>query len=555
MVSPQLNYAFVQLFNPSVNLLAEASNTAPQQVVALINLTLAVDGTYTVRVRAPASQSASTGNYLVTVWDSTPTVASLVINQQEFGQITTPYSANQWDFSATAGQQIQFDLINESAPGIAFNLAGPNGWIGFSNLTSSSGLVTLPYSGAYSIAAFSAGGAYDIAFAFELVQTAETNLSLGGTFTGVFAGNGQPQLLAVTITNSGPLLITLNNSGANNSTELYAQIGSPPTRGAFGYESINPNSPNQQILIPSATPGTYYILIYGNLISTPCSYTVQVLAASVFLTSVTPNLGPNNAAITLTLNGSGFLSASGVQLISTNGTAFPPASVSVDSFTQITANFASNALPAGIYSVQISVPGSGSMTLTNAFQALSTGAANFTTGLTVPPALRAGVAATAYAQYANTGNAPMPAPLMVLTVQQNGLQEALLGLDASLLVQGVWTSAQQPPGFNNTAQFLASGETPGVLQPGENVTVPVYWAGWNGSLVAHGTMPWSLGYIGADNAVLVDWSVLEASMRPTTIPADAWHAIFTAFTAQAGTTWGGYVTLLDNNPPTSDGWD
>ena len=546
VVSPQLNYAFVQLLDPSTNLLAEASIVALRQLATFLKATLPLDGFYTVTVYAPPRPSPIVGNYRLTVWDATPTPESLVINQQEYGQITTPYSANQWNFSAATGQQIQFDLINVSAPGIAFDLTGPNGWIGFSNLTSSSGLVTLPYSGAYSITAFSTGGAYDIAFAFELVQTAETNLAPGGTFTGTFAGNGQPQLLAVAVTNSGPLLITLNNSGANNSTELYVQLGSPPTRGAFGYESITPNSPNQQILIPSAPAGTYYILIYGNVISTPGSYTVEALAANVFLTSVTPNLSPNNAAITLTLNGSGFLPSTSVQLISTNDTSFPAASVAVDSFTQITATFASNALPTGVYSVQVSVPGSGSATLTNSFQALSTGAANFTSGLTVPSVIRQGSTATAYPRYANTGNAPMPAPLLVLTVQQNGLQEAFLGLDASMLAQGVWTSAQQPLGFNHSAQFLASGQIPGVLQPGESLTVPVYWAGWNGSLVPHGDLHWNLGVLTADNSFLVDWPSLEASMRPPNIPADAWHAIFTAFTAQVGTTWGGYVTMLDD---------
>ena len=311
--------------------------------------------------------------------------------------------------------------------------------------------MTLPYAGNYMLTAFGTGGAYGFAYTFELIQTAETNLTIGSTFSGSFFGNGQAQLISVDVTNGIPLLITLNNGGGNNVTELYAQLGSPPTRGTFGYESINPNSPNQQILIPSANSGIYYILIYGNNITTPGNYTVQVLSANVFLTSVAPSLGPNNAALTLTLNGSGFLPATGVQLISTNGTAFLAASVAVDSYSQITANFASNSLPAGIYSVKVLVPGSGSATLTNSFQSLSTGVANFTSGLTVPVIVAAASPATAYAQYANTGNASMSAPLMVLTPQVDGQQKARLGLDASMLAQGIWTSAQQPLGFNHSA--------------------------------------------------------------------------------------------------------
>ena len=50
-------------------------------------------------------------------------------------------------------------------------------------------------------------------------------------------------------------------------------------------------------------------------------------------------------------------------------------------------------------------------------------------------------------------------------------------LDASLQVSGFWTSAT-PDGYSQSVQFLASGATPGVLEPGESITVPVYYAGW-----------------------------------------------------------------------------
>src|ERR1035441_1722473 len=159
VLTPHLNYAFVQLFGPSTNLLAQASNTVAQQIIGLVNVILPVDGTYTVAVRAPANHSASTGNYLVTVWDATPTIASLVVNQQEYGQIKTPFSVDQWNFSAPAGEQVQFNLINVASPGVAFNLSGPSGWVGFSNLVTSSSLVTLPFAGNYTLTAFGTGGA------------------------------------------------------------------------------------------------------------------------------------------------------------------------------------------------------------------------------------------------------------------------------------------------------------------------------------------------------------------------------------------------------------
>ena len=184
----KLNYAEVQLFDPSTNQLSQASNSVASASVVLTSAPLPTDGTYQVYVRAPSNQAASTGNFLVKVWDSTPIVSSVVINQQANGQITTPYGLDQWNFSAAAGQQITFDLLNSSAPGVAFNLSGPNGWIGFSNQLSSFGPITLPSSGDYTLTAYGTEGQYDINFAFQLVQTAQANIALGTTLTGQLLG-------------------------------------------------------------------------------------------------------------------------------------------------------------------------------------------------------------------------------------------------------------------------------------------------------------------------------------------------------------------------------
>src|ERR1035441_5962417 len=109
---------------------------------------------------------------------------------------------------------MQLNLITVAALGVAFTLGGPNGWIGFSNLVTSSSLVTLPYAGNYTLTAFRTGGAYGFAYTFELVQTAETNLAVRSTFSGSFVGSGQAELFAITVTNGSPLQILLNNSGA-----------------------------------------------------------------------------------------------------------------------------------------------------------------------------------------------------------------------------------------------------------------------------------------------------------------------------------------------------
>jgi hypothetical protein len=306
VLPPRINYAEVQLFDPSTNLLAQASNSVAGAAVALTSVQLPIDGTYRVRMHAPANQPASTGNYLVTVWDATPNVLSLVLNQVASGSINTPYSVDQWNFTASAAQQVTFDLVNLSSPGVVFDFNGPNGWNGFSNLVASSGLITLPYSGNYTITAQGTGGGYGIAYAFDLVTTAQTNLMVGSPFTGNLAGSGQAQLFLFTLTNANPMLITLGNTGAGNVTELYVGLGSPPTRGSYNYASAVANSSSQQILIPEAVSGTYYVLVYGDYIPTSSSYTLSATASGVFLTSVFPASLANGADATITLTGAGF---------------------------------------------------------------------------------------------------------------------------------------------------------------------------------------------------------------------------------------------------------
>ena len=63
---------------------------------------------------------------------------------------------------------------------------------------------------------------------------------------------------------------------------------------------------------------------------------------------------------------------------------------------------------------------------------------------------------------------PMPGAALVLTATQNGNPGAFLSLDPSLAGLG-YDSNTTPAGFSQTVQFLASGATPGMLEPGESV--------------------------------------------------------------------------------------
>src|SRR5205823_510296 len=105
----------------------------------------------------------------------------LNLNQNTVSTIATPYSLDQWSFSAVVGQQVRFHLINASTSGLVFALTGPNGYSGFTDLAADSQLLTLPTSGSYTLSVHGVNDSTG-SYAFSLNQTSVTDLSLGGTF-------------------------------------------------------------------------------------------------------------------------------------------------------------------------------------------------------------------------------------------------------------------------------------------------------------------------------------------------------------------------------------
>ena len=147
----------------------------------------------------------------------------------------------------------------------------------------------------------------------------------------------------------------------------------------------------------------------------------------------------------------------------------------------------------------------------------------------------------------------MPAPILDVTISQthaNGVtdQKALLTLDPSLVAQGIFSRPIVPAGFSNSIQLLASGATPGVLQPGESIQVPIYYAGWQ--------QPWDFTYptvqpeIGIElntDTTPIPWSTLQARFQPPSLSTTAWNAVFPSLENLVGSTWGDYVQAIDNN--------
>jgi len=175
------------------------------------------------------------------------------------------------------------------------------------------------------------------------------------------------------------------------------------------------------------------------------------------------------------------------------------------------------------------------------------GNAVLTTKVEAPNPIGPQTSSTLYVDYANTGSAPMPAPLLVLTATQNGNSGAFLSLNPALANLG-YTSNSTPAGFNQTVQFLASGANPGFLEPGESVQIPIYYGGWLTSQWSVASpVTFSLTSLDTSNSQAINWSAIEPGLRPGSISTTAWNVIAPIMANNMGPTWGQYVQQLDND--------
>jgi RHS repeat-associated protein len=546
-VLPQLEWANVVLLDGSNNVLASGSTSNAGDVVQLSNIPISVTRTYKIHINAPGSNTSATGNYIVAAYDATPNIRSLNLGQSESGNIAAPYAVDKWTFSAVAGQQIQVIPSGDTAPGVVFELDGPSGYSPFQSLSMPSQLIDLPASGTYTVTAYGFGGATG-GYSFLVNQTSITGLALNTPYAGTWGGSGQAQLFTIPVTTANPLSVILSDSNTADHTEVYARFGAAPTRQVYDY-GANGSGSSHNLLVPSAKAGTWYVLVYGESIpSASGGYTLQANSSEVVLSNNSTTQSASNINTVLTLTGAGFNSGSVVTLVSSGGIVYSASNSSTDLPTQITATFTAGSLPAGTYTVHVTQADGTTTQLPTPVTIAAVGQGILTTHLTVPNPIGRHIASTFYLDYANTGNAPMPAPLLnVYGTNPSGLQGAFFTLNPALITSGFWTSAT-PAGYSHSVQILASGATPGVLQPGESVRVPIYYAGWT-------TDQWSdSGYfnfyvapVQASDTTPVDWASMESAMQPPSISAAAWHIIYGNLLPQLGTTSGGYVGLLDTN--------
>lgn len=501
---------------------------------------ISVEGGYKTNIWGDHFDSGTQGTlYLSSASEWTP----LLFNKPQLGE-TNPPQMDIWTFAANAGRQVRLEAVNSSEL-VFFDLVGPENWTGFTDLSSDSDTLVLPYSGLYSLIVRSEQEQSSV-YSFTMTEETIINLDAGTSYEGYFSGNGHSDLFQVNLAESGALHVSLENNAGDHYTEVYVKYGNPPTRGIYDYRYNAIASSDQEILVPRAMPGDWYILVYGEYVPSPGNYYLTVDRQDLIVFDVTPDYHGNAENMTLTVAGAGFDPSVAIELVNGNEVAYMAHHVEYITTTEVEATFIAATVPAGTYSIYAS-QGDHSALLADALTVLEGGTQHLTTSLELPNALGYHGLGIIYVEYENDGEITMHAPLLHLTVTQKDRQDALLTLDGELVTQGLWTSAI-PEGFSNSIQVLASGNTPGLLHPGESRRIPIYWVGWQ--LPYDFDYPpfyFHLGTLTVDDDTPMDYEAMEQAMRPADIDSLAWEAIWSNFSSQVGTTWGDYVRMLDEN--------
>lgn len=544
-LGPQLQDGHVEILAPDNTVLASADGTSSGEILTLENVTLPVNGTYRVRVRAADSQSGRTGNYNLLVQSAIVDEFDLLLNQRTAGQLSPAFNTDAWNFHLNAGEQIRFNLLNTNIGGLAVTLEGPDGYIPFSEISDTSDLITIPAdkAGSYRLTVRANGDQLGN-YAFEVQTFAVTDILPNSITGGTLQQSGDAQLFRVVTTTDNPLLILLDDTTDSGRNEIYLKQGAPPTRADFHYRYEQANTADPRLLTSQLTAGEWYILVYGQEVPSPSPFTLQVESTNLHLVEVSPHSLAADQIALVEIVGAGFVPGTQVTFIESGGTTHAAQSVSIDSFTRLSATLDLTGLAEGAYDIEVELPDGSTALLADALEVLPAGLANFEAELILPEVVGRQANATLYVEYINSGTVAMPAPLLVLQ-SADELDLPLLTLDQHLVPSGFWSNQGVPYGFGHSVQIYASGEVPGILQPGETVRVPVYYIGlarpWD---LSDQEVDFEIRIESADSTDAIDWVGLEEELRPSWVSDEAWPSVFANLQDQLGSTWGEYVASL-----------
>lgn len=352
-------------------------------------------------------------------------------------------------------------------------------------------------------------------------------LTLGTPVNGQLS-TGSEMLYKVTVPAGQPLIVSLDSASTTSANELYIKFGDIPTRNNFDQQFTTPFESDQQVLVPSPVAGTYFILVRGdNVPGGPANYSLVANLLTFSVRSISPNSASNLGQVTTTISGARFSTKGLATLLPSAGAPRPASQMYFKNSSEISATFDLRGLTPGLYSLRVDDLGR-SATLPDCFTVTS----NVTTGnvkvaVSSPASMRSGQFAAAVVEYQNQTDVDQPAPLLVLSVENANLR------------------LPDEADFDGTErQFMGldmNSSVAGTLAPGARGAFVVLFK----PTINFGLVKFELRQFNPSDGGTIDLASLEPSLRPEDVDLPTWLAAYNCVVAEAGSTTGSYVAMLD----------
>ncbi|MCY2990022.1 MAG: right-handed parallel beta-helix repeat-containing protein, partial [Planctomycetota bacterium] len=363
----------------------------------------------------------------------------------------------------------------------------------------------------------------------------------GAAVAGTFAGTGDARWYKLVPQAGQDLRLVLDAAAPTGSIELFVGQGYMPTPEQFDWQQTEWNSPDVSLVIPSTSTQLYYVLARAkSLPGGALTFALTTSAMDFSLSVVSPATVGNTGPVTLTIQGGKLTEDATYELIDPDGRAVAASAVfSTDSATAY-ATFNLVGHPTGAYDVRVGGSGSPKV-LADAVNVIVGSPGQVESHLSTPSAVRAGRYGELVIEYTNVGNTDVAAPLLMVSVDNGGIVTES-GEQQKVFLLGIANSGPAgvlAPGAHGTATYSATYKTGGSAIPPGAMVPPSFR--YHAPTVASRTQ---VAVSIADPAAPIDWASVQDAMRPLTIPADAWPAIFANFTAVVGSTAGQVGSVL-----------
>lgn len=282
------------------------------------------------------------------------------------------------------------------------------------------------------------------------------------------------------------LLISLRGDSLNGVNELFLAHNFVPTKANHEFSHAVPFGGNQEILVPTLLPGTYYLLISGRSIAS-AEQTIEVLAEIIEfqLRSVNANQGGNTGSVTVKIEGAKFEEDMFVSLAQGNQSDILAQQVYFLNTTSLFATFDLAGAAEGFYDLIVEKTNAESASLINGFEVVagsvgsdagggSPGSGGFfctienigtsellLSNINHPPNTRRNRIVGITIQFGNAGNIDVPTPNRFLI----SLAGAPLSYDTANLDENLQELY---------LEFQEQNGPPGLLRPGAIGSLTVY---------------------------------------------------------------------------------